>query len=120
MPQTPKPTDATQPLGLRRPDSALRSLPAHLRLWIVAAVCLALDLGTKHWAFTALSDEGRVLIPGFLEARRSLNSGALFGSFSGWVPAFIAASLLALAFVLYVFASSGRRQWFVHLGLAFL
>ncbi len=100
--------------------SAIGSPAAHARLWTVAAVCLWVDLGTKQWAFSILGHEGRSLIPGFLEAQRSLNSGALFGSFSGWVAAFIVASLLALAFVLYVFAASHRKQWFLHLGLAFI
>lgn len=100
--------------------SALRSGSAHLRLWSVTALCLWADLGTKAWAFHDLSPQGQVLIPGFLRAQRSLNAGALFGSLSGWVPLFIAASILALGFVLYVFASSSRRQWFMHLGLSFI
>jgi lipoprotein signal peptidase len=60
------------------------------------------------------------LVPGLLLSRQSLNSGALFGSFSGWVGVFIVASVLALAFVLYFFACSHRRQWFMHVGLAFI
>ncbi len=106
--------------GRGHPESAWLCVSAHLRLWIVAALCLWADLGTKHWAFSSLGDHTRTLVPGFLEARRSLNSGALFGTFSGWVAVFIVASLLALAFVLYFFACSHRRQWFLHLGLAFV
>ncbi len=78
-----------------------------------------MDLVSKRWAFAALGpDENRTLIPGLINARRSLNSGALFGAFPGWVGVFIIASLLALAFVLYVFACSDRRQRFLHMGLA--
>jgi lipoprotein signal peptidase len=107
--------------GLLKPDSALRSLRAHLLLWVVAGVCLWVDLASKAWAFSTLREgDSAVLIPGLITARRSLNSGALFGSFSGWVTAFILASLLALGFVLYVFATSGRKQRFLHLGLAFI
>ena len=120
MPRTVKPTNAPAPAGFRRPDSAVRSVPAHLRLWGLAGLCLWADLASKEWAFTHLGHDGSTLVPGLLEARRSLNSGALFGTFSGWVVAFIAASLLALAFVLYFFAASHRRQWFMHLGLAFI
>ena len=109
------------PTGLCRPDSALRSPGAHLLLWAVAAVTLWADLASKSWAFSKLGEgESKVLIPGLIRAQRSLNSGALFGSFSGWVLAFALASVLALGFVLYVFAGSGRKQRFLHLGLAFI
>ncbi len=57
-------------------------------------------------------------MPGLILSRRSLNSGALFGAFPGWVGVFIIASLLALAFVVYVFACSHRGQRFLHVGLA--
>ena len=103
------------------PDSAFRSVGSHLWLWVITAVCLWADLASKQAAFSSLgADESRVLIPGLLSAHRSLNSGALFGAFSGWVWAFIVASLLALGFVLYVFACSSRRQRFLHAGLAFI
>ncbi len=86
---------------------------------MVAGVGLWFDLASKRWAFATLGpDETRTLIPGLVNARRSLNSGALFGAFPGWVGVFIIASLLALAFVLYVFACSARRQRFLHVGLA--
>ncbi|MFQ5491898.1 MAG: signal peptidase II [Phycisphaerae bacterium] len=98
----------------------MRSWQAHLRLWLVAIVALWIDLASKSWAFAPGNVRGQAIIPGILDAQRSLNSGALFGSFSGWVPAFIVASVLALLFVLYVFASSHRNQWFMHLGLAFI
>jgi len=102
-------------------ESALRSGPAHLLLWSLAAVGLWADLASKSWAFGSLPAGGRqTVVPGFLTAERSLNSGALFGAFSGWVPAFIIASLLALAFVLYVFGTSDRRQRFLHVGLALI
>jgi signal peptidase II len=88
---------------------------------MVAVVGLWIDLASKKWAFAALGpDETRTLLPGLVDARRSLNSGALFGAFPGWVAAFIVASLLALGFVLYVFASSSRRQRFLHVGLALI
>ena len=115
------PSTESVPHGvIRRTEWALRSPTAHLRLWGVAAAALWLDLASKNWAFSKLDPRGQQLVPGILDARRSLNSGALFGSFSGWVPAFIIASLLALGFVIYYFAASGRKQRFMHLGLAFI
>lgn len=121
MPETQKRSETPPPDGLSRPDSAFRSPAAQLMLWATTGLCLWMDLASKAWAFANLgADEAKVLVPGLITAHRSLNSGALFGSFSGWVPAFIVASVLALAFVVYVFACSGRRQRFLHLGLAFI
>lgn len=119
MPRPTKPT--TRHAGGTHPaaDSAIRSVRAHVCLWIVAGLGLWFDLASKSWAFTTLgSGETRTLIPGLVLARRSLNSGALFGAFPGQVGVFIIASVLALAFVLYVFACSRRHQWFLHVGLA--
>jgi lipoprotein signal peptidase len=55
-----------------------------------------------------------------LEFRRSLNDGAVFGSFTGQVGVFIVASLFALAFVLYLFLHSSARQWVLHVCLALI
>jgi lipoprotein signal peptidase len=119
-PSTPSARDQVAASGFPG-DTAIRSVGAHLRLWVVTAACLFADLASKRWAFHDLGpDEVRVLIPGLIRAHRSLNSGALFGAFSGWVWAFIVASVLALGFVVYFFACSGRRQRFLHLGLAFI
>jgi len=90
-------------------------------LWTVTAIGLLVDLSSKDWAFHVLGpDESRTLVPGVLTAHRSLNSGALFGALSGWVWVFIIASVLALGFVVYVFACSGRRQRFLHVVLGMI
>ncbi|MCO6437825.1 MAG: signal peptidase II [Phycisphaerae bacterium] len=84
---------------------------AHLRFWIAAVSLLALDLFSKWWVFSTLKpDEVRTLIPGTLELRRSLNDGAVFGSFSGYTGVFVVASIFALAFVVYLFLASARNQ----------
>jgi len=102
-------------------DSALRSIVAHVLLWSVTAAGLLVDLSSKDWAFHVLGpNETRTLVPGIITAHRSLNSGALFGALSGWVWVFIIASVLALAFVVYVFACSGRRQRFLHVVLGLI
>jgi lipoprotein signal peptidase len=119
MPTPPKPASRQTPTGRTADSSAIRSVRAHLCIWIVAGLGVWFDLASKGWAFAALGPgETRTLMPGLILSRRSLNSGALFGAFPGWVGVFIIASLLALAFVLYVFACSSRRQWFLHVGLA--
>lgn len=103
------------------PRSALYDLGAHLRLWLVGAAALALDLWSKSWAFATLEPrEVRDAIPHVLTFQRSINPGALFGMGKGMVPLFIVASFVALGFVLYLFRCSGRRQWSLHLALSFV
>jgi len=98
--------------------SAFRDPLSHLVFWSVAVGMLVLDLWSKAWAFSALSPvEERVIIPGWLTFRRSLNDGAVFGSFTGYVSLFIAASLAALLFVLYLFSRSGQRHFVLHVSL---
>jgi lipoprotein signal peptidase len=113
--------DAGAGVGVPGAGSARWDLCSHLRLWPVAAIALALDLWTKHWAFTRLPadpSKGWPIIPHLTSLQRSLNSGALFGLGKGLTPIFIAASFLALGFVLYLFVNSGRDRRTLHIGLA--
>ena len=104
-----------------RPLSARGDFRSHLRLWPVAAVTLAIDLWTKHWAFTHLDPNppptGWVIIPHVMTFRRSLNTGALFGLGKGLTPLFIAASFVALAFVVFLFIHSTRDRRSLHVAL---
>jgi signal peptidase II len=97
----------------------MRHLPSHLRLWMVAACGLAVDLGSKHWAFHTLRQGGepRVLIPHVLEFQTMLNSGALFGIGRGQTALFLVASALALAMVLWMFAHSPPRRRLLQVAL---
>jgi lipoprotein signal peptidase len=104
-----------------RPQSATGHVASHLRFWLPAAALLWLDLWSKSWVFTHVpANQGQTMIPGFLEFRRSLNDGAVFGSFTGYVSVFIVASLFALGFVFYLFANSTRRQRSLHVALAMI
>jgi lipoprotein signal peptidase len=58
-----------------------------------------------------------VVIPHLLQLYLSLNPGALFGFGAGMSPVFIAASVLALPFVVYIFAHSGPRHRLLHVAL---
>lgn len=101
-----------------RPELALRHLDAHLRFWIAAGAILGLDLWSKHWAFTSLpANASRSFIPSVIDLHRSLNDGAVFGSFTGQVGLFIFASLFALFFVFYLFAHSARGHRITHIAL---
>jgi len=103
------------------PSPASTHLPSHLRFWIPTGVILWLDLWSKHQIFKTLSADTAVTVWGsVLEFRRSLNDGAVFGSFTGYTTLFIIASTLALCFVLYLFMRSSRRQWLLHLSLAMI
>lgn len=97
---------------------AMGHLSSHLRLWGCAVLGLAADLYTKHWAFSTLDPhEPRVVIENLCSLHLSLNPGALFGIGAGMAPIFVGASVLALLFVLYLFANSTRKQALVHIAL---
>jgi signal peptidase II len=105
------------------PDSAIRFLRPHLCLWVVAAACLALDLWSKAWAVSTLPVFDHEPTPHFfgrITFHRSFNAGALFGLGEGMSIVFILASILALLFVLYLFACSTRSQWAMHLALGLI
>ncbi len=112
-------TEREKPASDYRMDSAWSHLRCHLRLWLPAALLLGLDLLSKRWVFARLGpSETRTILANLIEFRRSLNDGAVFGSFTGYVGVFLVASILALAFVVYIFARSDRRQWGLHVALA--
>ncbi len=101
--------------------SALGSWRCHLVLWLVAAVGLTADLWSKAWAFSTLDPREHMTVwSGFLEFRRSLNAGAIFGVGAGWVWVFVVASLAALAFVIFLFHGSTRRQHALHVALGLI
>lgn len=102
-------------------EPAIFDLPSHIRFWLLAGAAVALDLWSKGWAFTSLkSNEIQPFIPGIIDLRRSLNDGAVFGSFTGYTTVFVAASVVALGFVVYLFAHSLRVQWSLHVALGLI
>lgn len=97
---------------------AMGHAPSHLRLWLVVCLGLGADLWTKAWAFDALGfHESRTLVEGLCSFQLSLNPGALFGIGHGYAPIFVGASVLALMFVLYMFANSTASRWSMHIAL---
>ncbi|MDO5310132.1 MAG: signal peptidase II [Planctomycetia bacterium] len=66
---------------------------------IVTLSCLALDLATKHWAFSSFGLPGEKppywVISKVLAWQTSLNQGALFGIGQGQIPLFVALSCVA-------------------------
>ncbi len=100
----------------------MTSAASHVRLWAVTLIGLATDLWSKNWAFERfeyhpLQSEPLELVRNLCTIQVSLNPGALFGLGAGMAPVFVGASVLALLFVLYLFANSPARRWSMHIGL---
>ena len=103
---------------------AVRSPVAHLRLWVTAAVGLAADLASKAWAVGVLGApidgyhrDAMVVIEDYLSLRTVFNRGAVAGSFEGKTGFLLAASLVAIALLLWLFASSRSNQGACHIGV---
>ena len=91
---------------------------SRLRFGLTALTVAALDLWSKHWIFANLPpNTSRAFIPNFIDFHRHLNTGAVFGSFTGQVSVFVIASLLALVFVCYVYWRTNKNQWFTQIAL---
>ena len=109
---------STLPAGAPADRWAITHAPSHIRLWMVAVVGLVADLWTKAWAFRELQPhESRTIIENLASYKLSLNPGALFGIGAGLAPVFVGASVLALMFVLYLFANSSTKRWSMHFAL---
>jgi lipoprotein signal peptidase len=113
------PTQTTP--GTEHEVPAAGHLASHLRFWLATVLVLIFDLWTKAWSFNVLpADDAKTIIPGWLEFRRSLNDGAVFGSFTGYTWLFVIASIVALGFVVYIFLHSARTQWMLQLALGLI
>lgn len=115
---------------------AFRSGGAWLRFLVPAALGLTADLALKAWSFPEGVPEhvtfgaGRtpagsftapeVVIPGVLRFTTTVNHGAVFGIGQGHVLLFLGFSLVALAIILWVFLTSLRKQWLVHIALGLI
>ncbi len=98
---------------------ALFSGKAHLLLWSVFAVGLAVDLLVKKWALTTLGLPGQVkpieIIPGWFRFSTVFNPGAVWGSFANQTGFLLLISLVAVIFILWIFASSVPKASYVHI-----
>jgi lipoprotein signal peptidase len=109
---------AAQPVPVPGDEPAWRYPCSLAILLITAIVGLTADLVTKYLAFEHLRwHRPNILIPNLLSLDLSLNLGALFGIGKGLSLLFILASVLAVGFVAYMFATSQRKQWVVHMAL---
>src|SRR5262245_36044100 len=99
------------------PENNFRSPAAVMRFVGTCVLGLAADLLTKIWAFRVLddsvTDQRQIyrLIPGWLHFETTTNRGAVFGIGQGQRWLFIGVSTVAITFLSWLFARSGRKQW---------
>ena len=118
-----------QELPLEHPKrSNFRSPAALARFLLTAVVGLTVDLWTKAYSWEALrttgpwpaDSGGRPLvssnvfefIPGWLHFKVTINQGAVFGLGQGNRWLFVTVSILAIGFLSYLFATSGRQRFY--------
>jgi signal peptidase II len=92
--------------------SALNSPAAIMRFGLTAAVGVSLDLWVKSLSVAKLEWGGEPyqFIPGWLEFEVVRNQGAVFGLGQGQRILFVVVSAGAIAFLTYLFATSGTRR----------
>ena len=94
------------------------------RLWFfaVALAAAALDLWTKHVAFSHIPPGGLEVsvIDGFFSFGRTTNKGIVFGLFAGAGPVFLVVSVLAVPAILFIFLSVKKPRWVLTAALALI
>ncbi len=91
----------------------------HAVLFFVLALAGAsLDLLTKHWAF-AYNPDGRdvVVIDGLFNLGKTLNTGIVFGKFSGAKTLWLVISVAAVPAITAIFFMVRNRKWIVTISL---
>ncbi|HEY9558437.1 MAG TPA: signal peptidase II [Acidimicrobiales bacterium] len=83
-----------------------------------AAVVVALDQLTKHWALQAL-DDGPIDLVGSLRFKLVFNDGAAFSLGSGRTSIIAAFGLLVAGYLVYLGLNADRRGWALGLGVLF-
>lgn len=85
-----------------------------LRFFGVTALGLAIDLCAKSLAMAHLSTPGKVvqLVPGYIQFEYLRNHGAVFGIGQGDRIIFIVISIVAIAFLTFLFAGSGKQKMY--------
>ena len=120
-------------------ERAFLSPASWLRFLVPGVLGLTGDLLLKSWAFpdgVPAAAAGHQLpigrnpadpdvpmwpvIPNVLGFTTTVNQGAVFGKFQGHVSLFLGFSLVAMAIIVWVFGTSGRKQWLVHIALGLI
>lgn len=136
---TPSESSPTRP----DPRATYKSPAAWVTLVLVLTFGLALDLGSKYWAFRTLAPipvqinrhdvlagrqdliiplhEPTVVLPSVLEFKLVLNVGAVFGAGAGKRHLFVGVTIFAILFGLFLFGwwTTPRDRW-AHIGIGLL
>jgi signal peptidase II len=115
---------------------AYKSGWAWARYLVPAVIGLVLDLWVKAYSFpepwtretmqwagrnpSISGNETIPIIPHVLGFTTTVNGGAVFGMFQGYVPVFLAFSVVAMAVIIGVFATSDARHRVVHIALGLI
>lgn len=92
---------------------ALLSPAALARFFLAAIIGIFLDLWTKSLAVAHLKDAAPIdAVHGWLRLEYTENHGAVFGMAQGQRLIFLAVSVAAVVFLIYLFAGSGRRPFY--------
>lgn len=99
---------------MNRPDISVRALRAPLA---VAAVVLAVDQLTKHWALNALADDTIIDVVGSLRFNLAFNKGMAFSQGSGLGPIIGVVALVVVVVLLVSLGQSTSRLYPPAVGL---
>ncbi len=100
------------PMSLDYAAPPRKTTGSPLRLILTVAIGVAVDLFTKYLAVAHLPRNGIEAIPRWLNFTYVENRGAVFGMGQGQQLLFICVSVLAMGFVIYLFARHPRRWWY--------
>jgi signal peptidase II len=95
------------------PDAGQRHRAAFL---VAAALVVALDQATKHWALQAL-DDGPIDLVGSLRLKLVFNDGAAFSFGGGRTMLISIVGLAVAAYLVHLGWRADRRRWAVGLGI---
>lgn len=103
---------------------ALFSKKSHLVFWVVTLVGFLLDYVTKRLVMERLGGPEELnyyeIIPGWFRFATALNDGAIAGMASGKTSLLIAASIIAMVFLLWLFATSRANLVGSHIAMGML
>jgi signal peptidase II len=103
------------------PTDNFKNPSALARFALVCLIGLALDLWTKSYSFQHLAQPDKPLdpnprvvqfIPNWIHFTNTTNHGAVFGLGQGQKWLFLGVSVIAIGFLTYLFATSGRQRFY--------
>ena len=105
---------------IEKKDLALFNLLPHTVLWVVFVAGLTIDLVSKNLVIKhiGLPDNPKPIdiIDGWLRFSTVLNPGAVWGSFANKTSFLLVVSFVAVVFILWLFSTSCKKSWHIHLG----